>query len=72
MVKTLSPYEAGKRVRDSIKPGAIILAKGSQNGYCRRSAEALLANPGDVDKLVRQNKFWLKKKSQQFGDFPTS
>ncbi|MBP6917142.1 UDP-N-acetylmuramoyl-tripeptide--D-alanyl-D-alanine ligase [Candidatus Saccharibacteria bacterium] len=73
VVKTLSPYEAGKRVRDSIKPGAIILAKGSQNGvFAEEALKLLLANPGDVDKLVRQNKFWLKKKSQQFGDFPTS
>jgi len=73
VVKTLSPYEAGKRVRDSIKPGAIILAKGSQNGvFAEEALKLLLANPGDVNKLVRQNKFWLKKKSQQFGDFPTS
>ncbi|HET6924509.1 MAG TPA: Mur ligase family protein [Candidatus Saccharimonadales bacterium] len=63
----LSPYEAGDFVLSKLRKGALVLAEGSQNGvFAEESLKPLLADPADADKLVRQSKYWLKKKQQQF------
>lgn len=56
--------EAGELVKDQILEGAVILAKGSQNGvFAEEALKPLLADPTDIRKLVRQSEDWLKKKS---------
>ncbi len=62
-----SPYEAGEFIKKAIKPGAVILAKGSQNGvYAEEAIKYFLADPKDEKQLVRQTPDWLSKKSKQF------
>lgn len=62
-----TPQEAGEHILGVTKPGALILAKGSQNKvYAEEAIKLLLANPSDAEKLVRQSPAWLKKKSQNF------
>lgn len=67
VIKTNSPYEAGKIIAENIKEGALILVKGSQNKvYAEEAIKALLADPGEEKKLVRQSASWLKLKISQF------
>lgn len=68
LVKTFDdPYSAGQFVKEQIKPHAVILAKGSQNKvYAEEAVKLLLANPKDIEKLVRQSPDWLKKKQANF------
>ena len=55
--------DAGLFVKDKIKEGAVILAKGSQNGFFTEEAlKPLLADKSDFSKLVRQDKYWMNKK----------
>lgn len=67
-VKTFkSPYDAGDYVLKSLKDGAIILFKGSQNGvYTEEALKPMLIDPKDAEKLVRQSHWWLKTKAKQF------
>jgi UDP-N-acetylmuramoyl-tripeptide--D-alanyl-D-alanine ligase len=66
-----SPYEAGTFVASVLQTGAIVLAKGSQNGvFAEESLKALLENATDQDKLVRQSAYWLAVKRKQFADAP--
>ncbi len=59
--------DAGNFVKNKIKEGAVILAKGSQNGvFTEESLKPLLANPSDFSKLVRQDKEWMNKKRLTF------
>ena len=44
-----------------IRAGDIVLVKGSQSIRTERIVEALLANPADAARLVRQEKAWKKK-----------
>lgn len=63
-----NPYEAAGMVKNHLKQGAVILAKGSQNGvFAEEAVKLLLANPDDAQHLVRQSKYWLKQKAAQFG-----
>jgi UDP-N-acetylmuramoyl-tripeptide--D-alanyl-D-alanine ligase len=63
----VSPYQAGEYVAGQIKPGSVILAKGSQNGvFAEEALKVLLANSGQARKLVRQSDYWLAVKKQQF------
>ena len=56
-------------IRKHIKEGAVILAKGSQNGvFAEEVVKQLLAHPSDARKLVRQSPSWLKVKAKQFSD----
>lgn len=65
----ISPYEAGTYVRKRLQKGAVVLAKGSQNGvFAEESLKPLLANPDDAKKLVRQSAYWLTRKRSQFAD----
>ncbi len=62
-----SPYEAGEYVAGMIKPGAVVLAKGSQNGvFAEEAVKLLLDHPSDAKKLVRQSDYWLTQKTKQF------
>ncbi len=55
--------DAGKFVAEKIKEGAVILAKGSQNGvFTEEALKPLLADKSDISKLVRQDKYWMDKK----------
>jgi UDP-N-acetylmuramoyl-tripeptide--D-alanyl-D-alanine ligase len=44
-----------------VQKGDVILVKGSQSIRTERIVEALLANPADVSKLVRQEKVWKRR-----------
>jgi UDP-N-acetylmuramoyl-tripeptide--D-alanyl-D-alanine ligase len=62
-----NPYKAGKYLESRLSKGAILLAKGSQNGvFAEEAIKQLLANPADTSKLVRQTPKWLKKKARAF------
>ena len=55
--------DAGEFVKTKIKEGAVILAKGSQNGvFAEEAIKPLLANTPDSSRLVRQSKEWMRKK----------
>lgn len=61
------PKHAGEYVEEKAKKGAVILFKGSQNGvYAEEALKVMLKNPEDSKKLVRQDKFWMKKKHECF------
>lgn len=63
----LDPVLAGRHVRKLIKNGAVILFKGSQNGvFAEEAIKAVLADPADANKLVRQSSAWMAKKHRQF------
>lgn len=62
-----NPYEAGMYLQSRVKNGAIILAKGSQDGvFAEEAVKLLLRNPTDASKLVRQSDYWLKRKRKCF------
>lgn len=64
-----SPYAAGGFVKKNLKPGSLILVKGSQNNvFAEEAVKLLLANPADTTKLVRQSQDWLVKKRKRFSD----
>lgn len=70
VIRTTSPYKAGKVVAQNLTEDTVILVKGSQNGvFAEEAIKQLLANPADVTRLVRQSDFWLGKKQAQFNDF---
>lgn len=63
-----TPYDAGAAVRAKLKPGVVVLVKGSQNGiFTEEAVKLLLANPADTKYLVRQSPYWQKVKHEQFG-----
>ena len=65
----VSPYEAGRFVATKLKPGGVVLAKGSQNGvFAEEAVKQLLANQSQARKLVRQTPYWLEVKQRQFPD----
>jgi UDP-N-acetylmuramoyl-tripeptide--D-alanyl-D-alanine ligase len=67
VVTFTSPYDAGEWAAKQLQPGAVVLAKGSQNGvFVEEAVKLLLADPSDVAKLVRQSRFWTTRKRQQF------
>lgn len=53
--------EAAATLPHDIKPGDVILVKGSQSIRMERVVEALLANKADVAELVRQEPAWKRK-----------
>ena len=62
-----SPYAAGAFVKKLLRPGAVVLGKGSQNGvFAEEAIKQLLQDEADSAKLVRQSPSWLKIKRQQF------
>ena len=66
VVSFASPRLAGGYAATHLKTGAIVLAKGSQNGvFAEEALVPLLAKTGDHAKLVRQSPAWLRHKAQQ-------
>jgi len=62
-----SPYEAGGFVHSVLKPKAVVLAKGSQNGvFCEEALKVLLHTTEEEESLVRQSDYWLERKREQF------
>ena len=65
--KFVNPYDAASFVSSLLKDGAVVLAKGSQNGvFAEEALKPLLLNPEDASRLVRQSPNWLSKKAKQF------
>lgn len=61
----LSPYDAGAYVSGKLQKGAVVLAKGSQNGvFAEEALKSLLADPTDAAKLVRQSPYWITRKEK--------
>lgn len=55
--------DAGHFVKSKIKKGAVILAKGSQNGvFAEEAVKIFVADKSDFSKLVRQDAEWMRKK----------
>lgn len=68
-----SPYLAGEFIKNNLKKGAVVLAKGSQNKvFAEEALKSLLADPQDILKLVRQSPYWLEIKRRQFKSFPSN
>ncbi len=67
VVRCKTPYEAGDKIKEFIKTGAVVLLKGSQNGvYAEEATKMLLADSNDTSKLVRQTSYWPAKKKASF------
>jgi UDP-N-acetylmuramyl pentapeptide synthase len=65
-----SPYEAGAFAHGVLHRGAVVLAKGSQNGvFAEEALKELLHSTEEESQLVRQTPEWQAKKEQQFGKF---
>ncbi len=65
-----TPYQAGGFVHGVMMPGAVVLAKGSQNGvFAEEAIKVLLRDADDEARLVRQTAYWLDVKSEQFSAF---
>ena len=65
------PLEAGRYVLEQLQEGAVILAKGSQNGvFAEEAIVPLLANPTDVTRLVRQSAYWQAAKKANLPKLP--
>ncbi|HET9411912.1 MAG TPA: UDP-N-acetylmuramoyl-tripeptide--D-alanyl-D-alanine ligase [Candidatus Saccharimonadales bacterium] len=66
-----SPYAAGSFVHSVLQRGAVVLAKGSQNGvFAEEAVKMLLHSTEEEESLVRQSPDWLAIKQRQFGDKP--
>lgn len=62
-----SPYAAGAFAHSVVEQGAIVLAKGSQNGvFAEEAVKLLLHSTDDEASLVRQSSSWIEKKEKQF------
>lgn len=63
----ISPYQAGGFAHSILKPGAVVLAKGSQNGvFAEEALKVLLHTTEEETSLVRQSDDWLERKRRQF------
>jgi len=71
VIKAKSPYAAAEIILKNLKPNAIVLAKGSQNGvFAEETVKLLLKHKTDSKKLVRQTPYWLAVKRIAFPDAP--
>lgn len=62
-----SPYAAGDYLRSQIQENATVLIKGSQNKvFAEETVKAILQDPKDSTKLVRQSPEWMKIKAKAF------
>jgi UDP-N-acetylmuramyl pentapeptide synthase len=53
---------AALALADMVRPGDVILVKGSQSIRTEKIAKVLLAHPADVSRLVRQERKWRERK----------
>lgn len=59
--------QAGAFAHSVLRPGSLILAKGSQGDvYCEEAVKILLHTQADIDKLVRQSPAWMATKEAFF------
>jgi UDP-N-acetylmuramoyl-tripeptide--D-alanyl-D-alanine ligase len=59
--------QAGAFAHSVLEPGALVLAKGSQNaGYVEEAVKILLLDQDDAAKLVRQSPAWMATKENFF------
>jgi UDP-N-acetylmuramoyl-tripeptide--D-alanyl-D-alanine ligase len=66
----MSPYDAGAFAHSVLQRGAVVLAKGSQNGvFTEEALKELLHSTEEEKQLVRQSADWLAKKQAQFEKF---
>lgn len=71
VIEASSPYAAAKAIQAHLKPHAVILAKGSQNGvFAEEAVKQLLKDTNDCNHLVRQSPYWLAVKRVAFQDGP--
>jgi UDP-N-acetylmuramoyl-tripeptide--D-alanyl-D-alanine ligase len=71
VIETDSPYAAAAAIQARLKPNAVILAKGSQNGvFAEETVKQLLKDAQDQRYLVRQSPYWLAVKRVAFQDSP--
>ncbi|MBI5357855.1 UDP-N-acetylmuramoyl-tripeptide--D-alanyl-D-alanine ligase [Candidatus Saccharibacteria bacterium] len=67
VITSKNPYEISEILSQKIKKNAVVLLKGSQNKvFLEEAIKGILADPNDESKLVRQSKYWLKKKKAMF------
>jgi UDP-N-acetylmuramoyl-tripeptide--D-alanyl-D-alanine ligase len=65
-----NPLEAGAFVNKIIQEGAVVLAKGSQNGvFAEEAIKMLLHSAADEEQLVRQSLYWRDIKRKAFSDY---
>ncbi len=65
-----SSVEAGAFAHAQLHPGALVLAKGSQNGiFVEEAVKILLRHPEDNRLLVRQSPAWMAHKEEFFAQF---
>jgi len=63
----MNAVQAGAFAHSVLEQGALVLAKGSQNGgYVEESVKILLHDQTDADKLVRQSPAWMATKEAYF------
>lgn len=59
--------QAGAFAHSVLRPGSLVLAKGSQGDvYCEEAVKILLHTQADIDKLVRQSPAWMATKEAFF------
>jgi UDP-N-acetylmuramoyl-tripeptide--D-alanyl-D-alanine ligase len=70
-VKSFSnAVEAGGFAHSMLRPNALILVKGSQNGiFTEEAIKVLLRRPEDMQLLVRQSPAWMAHKEEFFAQF---
>jgi UDP-N-acetylmuramoyl-tripeptide--D-alanyl-D-alanine ligase len=62
-----SPIGAGAFLNRRLQKGAVILAKGSQNGvFAEEAIKMLLHSTAEEDQLVRQTQYWLDLKAKLY------
>ena len=62
-----SPIGAGAFLNKRLQKGAVILAKGSQNGvFAEEAVKMLLASTAEEKQLVRQSPYWLNLKAKLY------
>lgn len=65
-----NPYDAGGFVHSVLQTGAVVLAKGSQNGvFAEEALKVLLHSTSEEERLVRQSVAWMAQKRRMFSKF---
>ena len=67
VMQTRTPYEAAEVIEREMREGALVLLKGTHNKvFAEEAVKLLLADTADLDRIVRQSPFWMKKKNDCF------